>query len=455
MNLSRSPNGLLSSEFRWLTASILSVMSLAAFESIATATIMPVAADDLNALAGYTWAFNAFIVASLLGMVAAGVWCDASGPRAPILAGIGALAVGSIASGSAHNLLTLVAGRAIQGIGAGAVMVSVYVVIARAYPVHLRPKAFSALSTAWIAPSLVGPFIAGWLAEALSWRVVFWLIPVLVVAPGLAMAARLKPFRGGSRRPGRSRRLAAAGISAIGLVLVQDGSLRNNGWGVVEIIGGGAALAWGMRTLLPQGSFRLGRGLPAAVVVHGLVAGAYFSAEMFVPLALVQLRGSSTTLAGLVLTGGAVTWAIGSTAQGRVSASADRSRFVQLGAALVAAFVVAVAVGFVLGVPSWALMVLWACASLGMGLSFPSIAVQAMRLTPEQEQGATSSALQVVDSVLIVMISSMIGLIFASAERAAEVRSATFATMWFAVAAVAGLAVAIAPRMRPRPTSVQ
>ena len=71
-------------------------MTLAAFEAIAAATAMPVVARELDALSGYTWAFNAYIVASLIAMVIAGLRCDATGPRGPIIAGIAAFAVGSV-----------------------------------------------------------------------------------------------------------------------------------------------------------------------------------------------------------------------------------------------------------------------------------------------------------------------------------------------------------------------
>lgn len=86
-----------------------------------------------------TWAFNSFVVASLLSMVAGGLWSDARGPRGPLVAGVAAFTVGAVIAGSANGLGLLVAGRALQGMGAGAVIVAVYVLIARSYPVDLRP----------------------------------------------------------------------------------------------------------------------------------------------------------------------------------------------------------------------------------------------------------------------------------------------------------------------------
>ena len=76
----------------------------------------------------------------------------------------------------------LIIGRVLQGLGGGAMIVSGYLLIARAYPEELRPKAFSLLSAAWIVPSIVGPLIAGWLSDSISWRWVFWITVPLALA---------------------------------------------------------------------------------------------------------------------------------------------------------------------------------------------------------------------------------------------------------------------------------
>lgn len=135
-----------SGEHRALTVGIVPLIALTAFEGIGTATAMPLVARELDALSSYTWAFNAFVVASLLGMVIGGLWSDAAGPRGPVIAGIGTFTAGAVLAGAAAGLPLLVTGRALQGFGAGAVIVAVYVLIARSYSVEMRPKAFAILS---------------------------------------------------------------------------------------------------------------------------------------------------------------------------------------------------------------------------------------------------------------------------------------------------------------------
>ena len=424
-------------------------MTLAAFESIAAATAMPVVARELDALSGYTWAFNAYIVASLLAMVIAGLRCDATGPRGPIIAGIAAFAVGSVVAGAAPSMLILIAGRAGQGIGSGAVIVGLYVLIARAYPESLRPKVFSALAAAWVLPSLVGPLVAGWLADSVSWRLVFWIVPILVISPLLLLLPRLAAYQGGSPNP-RARQRVTAGIAGtVGLLAMQDGLVRVSFLGGLEAAIGFILILGAGRVLLPSGSLTFARGLPATVMMRGIIAAGYFSSEVFLPLALVELKGVSVTYAGLTLAVGAASWAVGSFAQSRLSGSTDRSVAVRFGALVVAVSILCLPLVLIPAVPAWAAAGFWALGAMGMGLSIPSISVQTMRLSPEADQGLNSSALQIVDSVLVVIGTALIGTVYAHAVEGAGVTAATYSTMWVAGAVVVFIAVLLAPRMKP------
>jgi MFS family permease len=424
-------------------------MTLAAFEAIATATAMPVVARELDALSGYTWAFNAYIVASLLAMVIAGLRCDATGPRGPIVAGIAAFAVGSVVAGAASSMLILIVGRAGQGIGSGAVIVGLYVLIARAYPESLRPKAFSALAAAWVLPSLVGPLVAGWLADSVSWRLVFWIVPIFVIPPMLLLLPRLAEHQGGSPNPRARQRIIAGIVATAGLLAMQDGLVRVSVPGGLEAGIGFMLILGAGRVLLPAGSLTFARGLPTTVMMRGLIAAGYFSAEVFLPLALVEIKGVSVTYAGLTLAVGAASWAIGSFAQSRLSGAADRSVAVLVGALVVAVSIHSLPLVLIPSVPAWAAAGSWALGAMGMGLSIPSISVQTMRLSPEADQGMNSAALQIVDSVLVVIGTALIGMVYAHAVAGAGVTSATYSTMWVAGAAVVAVAALLAPRMRP------
>lgn len=427
-------------------------MSLAAFESVATATAMPVVARALDALDGYTWAFTAFVVASLLGMVTAGVWSDAGGPRMPTVVGVAGFTIGSVISGAANTLGVLIVGRAVQGVGSGAIVVAVYVIIARTYPDALRPKAFSALAAAWVLPALVGPPIAGWLADSVTWRAVFWLVPLLVVWPLVVIVRHIPADERTPIAANGWARIRMGALTAVGLFAIQDGALREGPLAVPEVLLGLGCVVLGTRALLPPGALAFGRGLPTTVMMRGLLASAFFSAEVFVPLALVQLRGATTTQAGMALAGAALTWAAGSAIQGRVHAEADRSRLVQIGAVLVTIAILIVPVALMEEMPVLLVPVAWAIGAFGMGLSIPSVSVQAMRLTSAQTQGMTSAGLQLIDATCVVVAAAAVGVVYSLAERADLVSWTTFAVIYVISASIGVLAAGLAPRMKPVPS---
>ena len=241
-----------------------------------------------------------------------------------------------------------------------------------------------------------------------------------------------------------------AGIAGtVGLLAMQDGLVRVSFLGGLEAAIGFILVLGAGRVLLPSGSLTFARGLPATVMMRGIIAAGYFSSEVFLPLALVELKGVSLTYAGLTLAVGAASWAIGSFAQSRLSGSTDRSVPVRVGALVVAVSILCLPLVLIPAVPAWAAAGFWALGAMGMGLSIPSISVQTMRLSPEADQGMNSSALQIVDSVLVVIGTALIGTVYAHAVEGAGVTAATYSTMWVAGAVVVFIAVLLAPRMKP------
>jgi MFS family permease len=191
---------LLDAEHRRLTLGIMSVVFLLAFEAMAVATAMPVAVRELNGLPLYAWAFSGFLAASLFGVVVSGELADERGPRLPLLGGVTGFVIGLVLAGSATSMWSFVLARALQGLGAGFVIVALYVLVARCFPDVLRPRAFSAMAAAWVVPSIVGPLLAGWVTDHASWRLVFLGAAPLVLPALLLMLPWLRRIDGGRAR---------------------------------------------------------------------------------------------------------------------------------------------------------------------------------------------------------------------------------------------------------------
>lgn len=436
---------------RGLLLGIVAVISLVAFEAMAVATAMPRAVADLHGLAFYAWAFSGYAVAGLFAMVVAGEMCDRRGPRMPLLGGVAVFTVGLLVAGTAADMAAFVAARALQGLGGGAVVVAIYVVVARAYDESLRPRVFAVMSSAWVLPAIIGPAVAGLVTDRWSWRWVFLADAALVVPAVLAMWRALPASNAvrADRRPGRKR---AAAMVASGAACLQYAGQRLDLAGAAFAAAGLALVATGLPLLLPRGTMRFDRGLPTVIAMRGVLAGSFFGAEAFVPLMLVSQRNLSTTAAGLCLTGGAAGWAGGSAFQGRPGNTWPRYRLVRLGCLLVVVAITGVALAASAAVPPQLALVSWTVGGAGMGMAMASIAVLMLDLSPLADQGANSAAIQIADGLFSVVCIGIGGVVFAAAARSGTVGVWAFVLIDALMASLALLGVVVAGRVRPPPT---
>ncbi|MGW0763942.1 MFS transporter [Streptomyces sp. NPDC002676] len=416
----RDDDSVLSRSYRALSIGLVSVIFLIAFEATAIGTAMPVAARELHGVALYAFAFSGYFTTSLFGMVLSGQWSDRRGPLAPLTTGIAAFAAGLVVAGTAQVMWVFILGRAVQGLGGGLVIVALYVVVGRAYPERLRPAIMAAFAAGWVVPSIVGPLAAGAVTERIGWRWVFLGIPVLVVLPlALALpqirrraAGPLDPEAGAAAFDRRRIRLAL-GIS-LGAGLLQYAAQDLRLLSLLPGLAGAALLVPAVLGLLPRGTYRAARGLPSVVLLRGLADGAFIAAESFVPLMLVTQRGLSPTLAGFSLAAGGATWALGSWVQSRPRLEPYRERLMTFGMVLVAASIAAVPSVLVDAVPVWTVAVAWGFGCFGMGLVLASASVLLLKLSPPEEAGTNSAALQISDALSNVVLLAATGAAFAA-----------------------------------------
>jgi MFS family permease len=448
-------DGLLTREFRAATVGIVSLVSLVAFEAMAVATALPTAVRDLDGLEWYGWSFTALLVTSIVAMVAAGELADRVGPGPPLLAGVGLFLAGLVLAGAAPDMALFLAGRALQGAGTGLIGVILYVLIGSEFPEPLRPRAFGAVSAAWVVPGLVGPVVSGALAEGPGWRWVFLgLVPLVVAASTLLLPTLRRVGPPASVAPARPhRRLAAVGTAA-GVAAVQW-SLQDLGWArVPALLAGLGLLGAGLRVLLPAGTVGFRPGVPAVVGFRGLLAGVFFSVESLVPLTLSVVHGFSATAAGIPLSGGAVAWAAASVWQGR-HPEVPRHRLVRAGAGLVALAAAGMAVVAQPWSPGWVVYLVWLVGPVGMGLAMSSVAVLLLAYSPEDERGTNSSAIQLSDAVCSALCIGLAGALVAASTRGLLPLSRAAGALDLLMAAAALGGVVLAARLRSAPQVVR
>lgn len=275
---------------RTTTWSMVALIFMVAFESLAVTTVMPTVSGALDGASLYAFAFAGPLATGVVGMVVAGPWSDRSGPRTPLLAAVGLFTAGILVAGAAPTMEVLVAGRLLQGLGGGAMTVALYVVVARLYPAILHPRVFAWFAAAWIVPSLVGPAGAGAVAQHLGWRWVFLGVALLVVPTTLALVPALRtvgpPDTSADAAPrGRLAWAALAAAAVLGLNLAAQVTLP---WSVLVGLGTGAVALVALRAVVPAGTLRAARGLPSVIATRGLVSGAFLGAEVYLPYLLTE-----------------------------------------------------------------------------------------------------------------------------------------------------------------------
>jgi MFS family permease len=472
---------------RRLTAGIVLVVSFIAFEAIAVSTVLPVVVRHLGGIRLYGWAFSAFLLAQLVGIVVAGPLVDRIGMLRPTLVAVALFSVGLAIDGAAPSMVVLVGGRVVQGAGAGVLVVALNVLVGRGYPPSLRPRAYAAMSTAWVIPGVVGPAVAGLVAEDLSWRVVFLaIIPATLAAAGIALPAiaRADVDQGPHHAPDLVG-IDPPGPDGSGEEVGATASGRTAGIGTAVALAGGTALviealSWRRAVLSPVlGVVGLALVVPALrVVIPRRVSGpgptgdgrqlgtmgvaalvnlAFFSAEAFLPLSLVSLHHRSVTEAGVVLTVAALTWTAGSWVQARYVSAVGPRRLCAVGLALVALGVGGVFTLDWSTTPWWVGFVAWGVAGAGMGLSYATTTLVVLSSAGTGRQGGPIAAMQVLVTLGVAFGAGVGGAALALSialghGRAPGLRALDAAAV---VAALVGLGLTVTiPRVVPGAASV-
>jgi MFS family permease len=387
---------------RGLTVGLVLSITFVASEALAVVTVMPLVARDLGGLRLYGWVFSAFMLGSVVGIVAAGREADRRGPAVPFVAGLVLFGSGLAVAGLAPSMGVLVAGRVLQGLGAGAVPSVAYAAIGRSFPGPLQARMMAVLSTAWVVPGLAGPVVAAEVAHVFGWRWVFLgLLPVVAVAGAIAVPAlaRLGPPGAG---PVQEHQLIHGIVVAAGATMILAGLTLAAGSGAAAagaalIIAGVAAGLPALRRLVPAGTLTARPGLPATILSRGLLTFAFFGADAYVTLAITEVRHRSPLVAGIAVTGATVGWTAGAWVQARLSETWQGRRFVRTGLVIVLAGIAGMVLVLRPDVPVAVGLASWTVAGLGMGLAYAPLSLMMLRHAPPGREGRASASLNLAD----------------------------------------------------------
>lgn len=421
-----------------------------AFEAVAVATAMPAAAADLGHVQLYAWTFTLFVIGMALATVLSGRACDRMGPSLPMLLGLGLFGVGLVLASFAPSMYLLLVSRFVQGFGGGAFNVALMVIVARTFPPAQRASMMTAFSMCWVLPAFVAPPIAAWLTEVLSWHWVFASMVPLVIGTALltrgpmaGLAEQLQPDVDADSAPVP---LWAAFVATAGVAAVQVAGQQATWASVPVLLVGLAALAVSLPLLMAPGFFRFRPGIPAVCWVRALQAGAFFAAEAFLPLSLVETRGTTLFRAGLMLTVGSVGWASGSWLQSQPWLRLRRDQLIQVGAMFSLLGVAVIGAGTWWGWSPLLIGLGWTIGGLGMGLSNASGSLSVMQLSEPARLGRNTSSLQVSEALGNSLFIGLAGTVYANLLGDTG-QVATFGWVFTVVSVVSVLAVLVSLRI--------
>lgn len=392
----------MSNRRRWaVLGGVLVGMFIAALEATVVGTAMPTVIASLGGMNHYSWVFSAYLVTSTVTVPVWGKLSDLYGRRLLYQIGIGVFLLGTLLSGVSGTMTQLIIFRAIQGLGAGALVPLGMTIIGDIFTMEQRARMQALFSGVWGLSSVIGPVIGGFITDQISWRWVFFVnLPVGVLAALIIGFALKEPKV--EKKPTidyAGAALLMLAISLLMLVLVEAGAAVDalfDPWNIVLFAAAifllGTFFYVEKKAVDPIIPLKLFRNKTVSVsVTAGFFAGiAMFGAISFIPLYAQGALGSTATEAGSLLTPLMLSWVTMSVIGGRLMLKFSFRHIALVG------FVI-LTIGFVLlatfdrSMPIYRLYIDLALIGAGLGLTMLTLLIAVQESVERSKLGIATS----------------------------------------------------------------
>ncbi len=377
-----------------IVAALLLSMFMAAMEATVVATAMPTVIAELGGIRLYGWVGASYLLASTVTVPLYGKLADRRGRKPVLLAGIALFLAGSLASGLATSIEQLIAFRALQGLGAGAMQPIVLTIIGDLYTPAERGRVQGWFGAVWGFAGVSGPLVGGAIVAAVSWRWVFLInIPFgIAAALVLGLAFREAP------RPASTARLDLLGSAAILLASLAL-LLAASGVAPMPMAALGMALAVAFVLIERRASDPV---LPIDLVTRRLIAVCTLASLLlgvammgvlnFLPLYVQGVLHGLPTEAGMVIAPMLVGWPIASAVTSRLLMRVGYRAPLVTGALLATVGLGALVPLILERAPMWTLGTSMLVFGLGMGLANTAIVIGVQASVGWEQRGVVTAA---------------------------------------------------------------
>jgi len=376
--------------------------SLVALESTILATAIPTIVSDLGGFTQFPWLFSSYLLTQAVLVPVYGKLSDLFG-RVPILVfGIAVFALGSVLCALAWSMPALIAFRALQGLGAGAVLPMAQTIAGDIYTVAERAKAQGYLASVWGMSAVIGPAVGGVFADHLSWRWIFWVnLPLCALAAWVLLRNHREEKPTGPRRAvdWAGATTLAAGAALLILGLLEGGQAW--AWTSAASLSVFAAAAvlltafvW-IETRAPEPILPMWvltrRILVTTSAVSCLVGAVVLGLTSYVPSFVQNSLGTTAVVAGFTLATLTIGWPIAAAQSGRLYMRIGFRRTGLVGCVpLLAGTALLTRVG--VGSSPWQVAVSCVLIGLGMGLIASPALIAAQSSVGWSERGVVTGS---------------------------------------------------------------
>ncbi len=408
-----------------VSCGLMLAMFVSSLDQTIVSTALPTIVGDLGGVDHMLWVTTAYVLASTCMMPVYGKVGDLVGRKPLFIAALALFTLGSLVCAVGGSMAALIAGRAVQGLGGGGLMILSQAIIADVVPARQRGMYMGVMGSVFAVSMIVGPLLGGWFTEVVGWRYIFWLnVPITLAA--IVLAAVFLPKA--------KRNVAAFKFDTLGTALLMGGTVclvlfttvggGSAGWASPEALALAAACVVcfvlfvlverrAEEPIMPPTLFK-NKNFLVASAAGLLIMVAMMGTISYLPTYLQIVNGASATESGYSMLPTMIGMMVMSTVAGALASKTGRYKWMPIASCFVAAVALVLMSTVAVDTSSIILYVYLFILGFGMGLGQQILVLVVQNEFPHAMVGTATSANNYVREVGATLGASVIGALFAS-----------------------------------------